>query len=126
MRFRLRTLLIAVAAVGVVCGVVRWWWITPHVLHVGKVLNGTLTEDWLFKRKFPNGAVQIGIIRYYSNGKKAMENRWGDGGPDVAPYPHYPRYWLDDGTEVSHEKFNRRIESLMREKGSVTVPSLVP
>ena len=104
MRYRLRTLLIVVTAFGALCGVAHWW-TTPYVIH-RKVLNdGKLTEDMLFRRVFPNGLVQTGLVQHYSNGKKALEIRYGDGGHYLAGHP---RYWLDDGTEVSREEFERR------------------
>src|SRR5437879_6179050 len=110
-RYRLRTLMIVVAAAGALCGAARWWWITPYVWHRGNVFrNGALTEDWVFRRVFPNGMDQTGLVQHYSNGKKAKEIRLGDGGRYLKGYP---RYWLDDGTEVSREEFDRRIEALM-------------
>jgi hypothetical protein len=109
MRFRLRTLLIAVAAVGALCGVARWWTM-PYVMH-RELLRGRLTEDMVFRREFPNGFVQTGLVQYYSNGKKAKEIRYGD--ESFHYLDGYPRYWLDDGTEVSREEFERRIQALM-------------
>src|SRR3954467_5464025 len=108
MRYRLRTLMIVLAVFGVLCGVAHWW-TTPYVWHRGEMLrNGALTEDWVFKRVFPNGAVQTGLVQHYSNGKKAKEIRFADGGRYL---DGYPRYWLDDGTEVSREEFDRRIQA---------------
>src|SRR5262245_28496987 len=105
MRYRLRTLLIVVTAFGALCGVAHWW-TTPYVIHrrsrSGK-LTEEVTEDVWYRRTISNSLVQTGVVQYHANGKKASEFRYGD---DSGHYLEgYPRYWLDDGTEVSREEF---------------------
>lgn len=109
MQFRLRTLLIAVTVIGGLCGVVHWWK-TPYVQH-RRSLNGEFTEEVFWRRELPYALIQTGLVQCYSNGKKAAEFRYqefhpGDSG--FRPLEGYPRYWLDDGTEVSREQFDLR------------------
>lgn len=111
MRYRLRTLLVILTAFGALCGVARWW-TSPYVTHRNVLRNGALTEDRVFRRVLPNGFVQTGLVQRYTNGKKAMEVRYGD--EHFNYLDGYPRYWLDDGTEVSREEFERAIHLLMR------------
>jgi hypothetical protein len=82
----------------------------PYVVH-NEFLGGRLTEDWTFRRTFPNGSVATGSVLYHSNGRKAKEDRLLEGNfhPDG-----YPRYWLDDGREVSGEEFDLWIEAFWR------------
>jgi hypothetical protein len=102
--------MIALTVCGALCGVAHWW-TTPYVFRRELLLNGALTEDWVFRRVFPYGMVQIGLVQHYSNGRKALEIRYLEGGRHVEGYP---RYWLDDGTEVTREEFERAIRRLRR------------
>lgn len=103
-QFSLRQLLLFTLALCVFLG----WWFHPYIVEES-VYNGAMTFKYRVRRHWNGSLHHYGPVRmFYENGTKGAESvvygaKVGDVG--LMGEGVTPRYWKDDGTEVSFEEW---------------------
>jgi len=92
MRYRLRTLMIAIAVVALAITAVLWWR-KPYVLRA-TYPNGTIAWEQWERRSFAGRPEYLHITWYYTNGQKSSENKSGS----------FKR-WSPDGRPITSDEW---------------------
>jgi hypothetical protein len=95
MRYRLRSLLIAITVISALLGMAVQWWRKPYVLF-GTYSNGVRAWEQTERRTFDGRTEWLSTTRYYPNGRKSFESHSIDG---------VRRYWSPAGDPVSGEEW---------------------